>query len=164
MLAEQEPSGPWQQCCTFEEYRTVASADMKESGMSIELRPIGYVRTDAEVLPRHWSISDVEGTLVIDEAYAGGLRGIEPGHRIVVIFAFHLSPAFSPDLLRQISGQTGGEAGVFSICSPVRPNPIGLSVLEVIGIEGTNIAVRRLDMLDGTPILDIKPHIEDSRG
>lgn len=132
--------------------------------MSIKLQPIGYVRTDAEVLPRHWSVSDVEGTLVIDEMYAEGLGDIEPGQRIVVIFAFHLSPAFTPDLLRQISGQHGKEAGVFSICSPIRPNPIGMSVLEVIGVEDSNIAVRRLDMLDGTPILDIKPHIEDERG
>jgi tRNA (Thr-GGU) A37 N-methylase len=51
--------------------------------------------------------------------------------------------------------------GVFSICSPVRPNPIGMSVLEVLGVEGSSVAVRRLDALDGTPILDIKPHIQD---
>ncbi len=50
--------------------------------------------------------------------------------------------------------------GVFSICSPVRPNPIGLSVLEVLELNGGKIKVRGLDMLDGTPILDIKPNIE----
>ena len=50
--------------------------------------------------------------------------------------------------------------GVFSICSPIRPNPIGMSVLEVLGIRGSNISVRRLDMLDGTPILDIKPYMK----
>ncbi len=53
--------------------------------------------------------------------------------------------------------------GVFSICSPIRPNPIGMSILEVLGVEGTTIRVKRLDMLEGTPILDIKPHIEDER-
>ena len=129
--------------------------------MRIELRTIGFVRTDAEELPRHWSVSDVEGTLVIDEEYSEGLRDIEPGQRIVVIFAFNRSPGFAPEFLRQRSGHTGSEMGVFSICSPIRPNPIGLSVLEVEGIRGTNIHVRRLDMLDGTPILDIKPYIED---
>jgi tRNA-Thr(GGU) m(6)t(6)A37 methyltransferase TsaA len=132
--------------------------------MSIELRPIGFVRTDAEELPRHWSVSEVEGTLVIEEEYSEGLRDIEPGQRIVVIFHFHRSPGFSPEFLRQTSGQDGREAGVFSLCSPIRPNPVGMSVLEVLGVRGANVDVRRLDALDGTPILDIKPHIEDGRG
>jgi tRNA (adenine37-N6)-methyltransferase len=132
--------------------------------MGIELRAIGFVRTDAEELPRHWSISDVEGTLVIDEEYSQGLRDIEGGQRIVVIFHFHRSPGFSPELLQQTSGHTGREMGVFSTCSPIRPNPIGMSVVEVLGIRGANIDVRRLDMLDGTPILDIKPYVEDSGG
>jgi tRNA-Thr(GGU) m(6)t(6)A37 methyltransferase TsaA len=132
--------------------------------MSIQLKPIGFVRTDAEQLPRHWSVSDVEGTLVIDEEYSEGLRDVELGQRAVVTFHFHRSPGFSPRLLRQTSGQDGREMGVFSTCSPIRPNPIGMSVVEVIGIRGANIDVRRLDMLDGTPILDIKPHVEDGRG
>ena len=129
--------------------------------MSIELRPIGFVRTDAEELPRHWSVSEVKGTLVIDEEYAEGLRDIRPGQRIVVIFTFDRSPRFSPEFLRQRSGQDGREMGVFSLCSPVRPNPIGMSILEVLGVGGTNVDVRRLDALHGTPILDIKPHIQD---
>ena len=132
--------------------------------MGIELRPIGFVRTDAEVLPRHWSVSEVEGTLVIDEEYLEGFRDIEPGQRRVVIFHFHRSPRFSPEYLRQTSGQDGREAGVFSLCSPIRPNPVGMSVLEVLGVRGADVEVRRLDALDGTPILDIKPHIEDGRG
>jgi tRNA-Thr(GGU) m(6)t(6)A37 methyltransferase TsaA len=132
--------------------------------MSIELIPIGFVRTDAQELPRHWSVSDVKGTLVIDEEYLEGLRGIEVGQRIVVIFHFHRSPGFSPELLRQTSGQTGRETGVFGICSPIRPNPIGMSVLEVLGVRGASIDVKGLDMLDGTPVLDIKPHVEITSG
>jgi tRNA (adenine37-N6)-methyltransferase len=132
--------------------------------MGIELRTIGFVRTDTEELPRHWSVSDVEGTLVIDEEYSEGLRDIEAGQRVVVIFNFHRSPLFSTEFLRQTSGHTGREAGVFSTCSPIRPNPIGMSVVEVLGIRGANIDVRRLDMLDGTPILDIKPYLEDRGG
>ncbi|HJQ27862.1 MAG TPA: SAM-dependent methyltransferase, partial [Rubrobacter sp.] len=133
------------------------------SGMSIELMSIGFVRTHTEELPRHWSVSDVEGTLVIDEIYSEGLRDIEPGQSIVVIFAFHRSPEFSLEYLRQTSGQHGREMGVFSICSPIRPNPIGMSVVEVIGMRGANVEVRRLDMMDGTPILDIKPYIDAGR-
>ncbi len=131
--------------------------------MSIELKPIGFVRTDAKEIPRHWSISDVEGTLVIDEKYLEGLKDIEPGQRIVVIFNFHRSPEFTSRFLRQMPPHRGKEMGVFSICSPIRPNPIGMSILEVLGVEGTSIHVKRLDMLEGTPILDIKPYIEDKR-
>lgn len=132
--------------------------------MGIELGPIGFVRTGAEVPPRHWSVSDVEGELVLDEEYSEGLRGIEPGGRIVVIFHFHRSPGFSAGLLRQTSGQTGRETGVFGTCSPVRPNPVGMSVLEVLRVRGSSVDVKELDMLDGTPILDIKPHVRDEDG
>jgi tRNA-Thr(GGU) m(6)t(6)A37 methyltransferase TsaA len=131
--------------------------------MSIELKPIGYVRTDATEVPRHWSVSDVEGMLIIDEEYLEGLKDIEPGQRIVVIFNFHRSPEFASRFLRQTPPHGGKDMGVFSICSPIRPNPIGMSVLEVLGVEDTTIRVKRLDMLDGTPILDIKPYIEDKR-
>jgi tRNA-Thr(GGU) m(6)t(6)A37 methyltransferase TsaA len=131
--------------------------------MSIEMRTIGFVRTDAGEIPRHWRVSDVEGTLVIDDEYVGGLADIEAGERIVVIFNFHRSPEFSAELLRQTPPHTGRQTGVFSICSPVRPNPIGMSVLEVLEVEGGAVRVRGLDMLDGTPILDIKPHIEHGR-
>src|SRR5919202_1473257 len=107
--------------------------------MSIELKPIGFVRTDATEVPRHWSVSDVEGTLIIDEEYLEGLKDIEPGQRIVVIFNFHRSPEFVPRFLRQTPPHTGKETGVFSICSPIRPNPIGMSILEVLGVKGATI-------------------------
>jgi tRNA (adenine37-N6)-methyltransferase len=128
--------------------------------MGIELEPIGFVHTAAKEIPRHWSISDVEGELVIDEEYLEGLKDIEPGQRIVVIFNFHRSPKFTPSFLRQTPPHGAKEMGVFSICSPVRPNPIGMSVLEVLEVEDTTVYVRRLDMLEGTPILDIKPYID----
>lgn len=121
--------------------------------------------------PRSWIASDVEGVLVVDEAYKEGLGDIEPGQRIVIIFNFHENPAFSPDLLRQMpphrrQGPPGVDSsmGIFSICSPVRPNPIGMSVLEVLGVEGNVARVRGLDVRGETPILDLKPYlVEDSR-
>jgi tRNA-Thr(GGU) m(6)t(6)A37 methyltransferase TsaA len=126
----------------------------------IEMHPIGYVHTDAQNLPRHWSVSDVEGTLVIDEVYREGLRDIRPGERIVVLFCFDRSPRFTPELLLQKPPHRDREYGVFSICSPRRPNPIGLSVVTVLAVDGASIRVKGIDMLDRTPILDIKPHIE----
>jgi len=127
--------------------------------MTIEMEPIGFVSTDAEMVPRSWSVSDVKGTLVIDESYLEGLSDIKPGQRIYVIFHFHKSPNFTPQFMRIRPPNREEEVGVFSTHSPFRPNPIGLSLLEVLGIEGNVIQVKGLDMLDGTPILDIKPEV-----
>jgi len=129
--------------------------------MSVEMKPIGFVHTDAGSVPRHWSVSDVEGTLVIDARYLEGLKDIRSGQRIVVIFHFHRSPEFTPQFLSQTPPHRDKRLGVFSICSPIRPNPIGMSVVEVLGRKENVIHVKGLDMEDGTPILDIKPHVED---
>lgn len=128
--------------------------------MKIELTPIGFVKTETENVPRHWTISDAEGTIVVDEQYKKGFKDIKTGQRIVVIFYFHQSPQFTPDLLVQKPMHSNERLGVFSICSPVRPNPLGMSVVEVLGIEGCIIHIKGLDMIDGTPVLDIKPLTE----
>jgi tRNA-Thr(GGU) m(6)t(6)A37 methyltransferase TsaA len=131
---------------------------MGSSIMSIEMKPIGFVSTDADDIPRSWEISDVEGTLVFDESYIEGLRDIDRGQHIYVIFQFHRSPKFNSQYLRiNPPRHNRKEMGVFSTHSPVRPNPIGLSVLKVLKVEGNIIQVKGLDMVDGTPILDIKP-------
>lgn len=125
--------------------------------LKVEMEPIGVVRTDAGKVPRSWRTSEAEGTLEIENAYEEGLVSIVPGERIVVLFNFHESPVFSPERLRQTPPRADGDRGIFSTLSPVRPNPIGMSVLEVLEVEGTSLRVRGLDMRDGTPVLDIKP-------
>jgi tRNA-Thr(GGU) m(6)t(6)A37 methyltransferase TsaA len=127
------------------------------------MEAIGHVHTGAKQVPRHWSISDVEGTLVIDPRYEEGLRDIRPGERIIVLFHFHKSPPFTQAHLLQTPPHRSTERGVFSICSPVRPNPIGLSEVTVLSVRGNIVNVRGLDIFDGTPILDIKPHITVNR-
>ncbi len=122
-------------------------------------RQIGYLRTNAETIPRHWSVSDVEGEIVIEPEYKLGLRDIKAGDRIVVLFVFHKSSVFSHEKLIQKPPHLKETKGVFSTCSPNRPNPIGLSVLEVLNVEDNVIKVKRVDMYDGTPILDIKPYV-----
>ena len=129
--------------------------------MSVTMEPIGFVQTEAQNVPRHWSVSDVEGVLIIDDKYRQGLKDVKAGQRIVVIFHFHRSQKFTSSFLTQTPPHRGRNLGVFSICSPIRPNPIGMSILDVVGIQGNRISVKGLDMEDGTPILDIKPHIED---
>ena len=127
--------------------------------MTIELTPIGYVENKATSVPRHCSVSKVEGRLVIDSQYQEGLRDIQPGQQLVVLFHFDRSPSFTPDRLVQKPPHVKKKLGVFSICSPIRPNPLGLSVLEVLEVRGNVILVKGLDMLDGTPILDLKPFV-----
>jgi tRNA-Thr(GGU) m(6)t(6)A37 methyltransferase TsaA len=86
---------------------------------------------------------------------------VKAGQQIVVIFHFHKSPDFTPDLLVQQPPHHNEKRGVFSICSPNRPNPVGMSVLDVLDVEDNVIYVQRLDMLDKTPILDLKPFVKD---
>jgi tRNA-Thr(GGU) m(6)t(6)A37 methyltransferase TsaA len=129
--------------------------------MQVIMTPIGVFHTDAQDIPRHWTISDVAGDVVMDEKYQAGLRDIQPGQKIIVIFCFHQSPPFEIRHLVQKPKHKLREMGVFSICSPLRPNPIGVSVLKVIDVKKNIIRVLHADMIDGTPILDIKPYIPD---
>ncbi len=129
--------------------------------MKIEMKPIGIFHTQEKNIPRHWSVSDVVGTIEIDPMYVTGLQDITAGQQIVVLFNFHQSKKFDPEFLLQTPPHKKKAMGLFSICSPFRPNPIGLSVLTVLNIEENIITVKHADMLEGTPILDIKPHIAD---
>ena len=97
--------------------------------------------------------------MVIKEEYLEGLRDIRPGQRLQVIFHFHKSPDFTTEFLRIKPPIRDRKLGVFSTHSPVRPNPIGLSLLGVLKVDGNTLTVKGLDMLDGTPILDIKPEV-----
>lgn len=128
--------------------------------MQITFTPIGTAHPNTDKIPRHWSVSDVEGTLVLDPQYTEALTDITVGQRIVVLFHFHKSPPFSPNLLKQTPPHRQRPLGVFSICSPRRPNSIGLSVLEVLSRDANVLGVRNMDMIEGTPILDIKPFVE----
>lgn len=118
------------------------------------------MRTKEKDIPRHWSISNAEGEIVIDEKYTEGLRDIKQGQEIIVIFHFHKSPVFNPSYLIQKPPHKDRSMGVFSTCSPIRPNAIGFSIVEVTGIKGNVITVRGIDMIDGTPVFDIKPVVE----
>lgn len=125
--------------------------------MDIVMKPIGYVSHEAKEIPRNYTVSEVEGDLIIEDRYKDGLREIKAGQKIYLLFYFHKSPAFSEQFLRIKPPIHDRKVGVFFTHSPFRPNPIGMSVLKVIGVNGTSIRVRGIDMLDQTPILDIKP-------
>lgn len=132
--------------------------------MEIKLTPIGFIHTESEQVPRHWSNSEVEGTLVIDPQYQEGLRDIKVGDNLVVIFHLHRSRPFTLQHLLQRPPDGQEKFGVFSTCSPIRPNPLGLSVFQVLGIERNTLRVKGLDTFDGTPILDLKPYVAAKKG
>lgn len=134
-------------------------------GSKIELTAIGYVSVAEGKVPRSWRSSDLEGDLVINQSYAEGLADIMPGQRLMVVFYFHESDAFTEDFLIQRPGSSNGEErGVFSTLSPVRPNPVGISIVDVLAVDGTTLRVRHLDMRNGTPVLDLKPWRGDVAG
>lgn len=128
--------------------------------MEICMKPIGYVEspyTSEEHIPKgRGAKHEAEGTLVIHPDLAEGLQDIEGFSHLFVIWVFHRSQGFS---LLSHPPTADRPHGVFATRSPRRPNPIGLTVVELLGREGNRLRVRGVDMLDGTPILDIKPYL-----
>jgi len=137
---------------------------METSSKAIICRPIGVIRTphtDSARTPRQPQHAlGVEGRVEVDPRFEEGLAGIECYSHIVLLFAF--DRARSTHLT--VTPPHGGVArGVFATRSPSRPNPIGLSVVRLLSREGRILYVADVDLLDETPILDIKPHIADPR-
>ena len=122
------------------------------------LKIIGILHGDLhsiEKAPKIYTESDHIGTLEIFPEYLEGLDRIEPGQTIVVLF--WLDRARRDTLKVYPRGDRSlGLHGVFATRSPNRPNPIAVSELKVLGIDGNRIQVQGLDILDGTPIVDIK--------
>lgn len=114
--------------------------------------------TSRQDAPKNYDESERTGTLEIYPQYQEGLDGIEAGQTIVVLFWLHQS---TRDVLKVYprGDRSRGLRGVFSTRSPMRPNPIAISELRVLAIRGNTIEVSGLDILDGTPIIDIKKKV-----
>ncbi len=127
----------------------------------IEMRPIGRVRSPfadtAEIPKGPGAEHRAEGTIELREDLVPGLTDIEGFSHLIVVWVFHRSAG--SELLGMVPLDPTRPHGVFASRSPRRPNPIGLSVVELLGREGARLRVRGLDMLDGTPVLDIKPYL-----
>lgn len=131
--------------------------------MTFSFEPIGVIRspfkTREDIDPlrnaRPRGFARVKGQLEIFEPYAAGLKDIDGFSHLIVIFAFHQSQKrkllVRPPLETRLRG-------VFATRSPHRPNPIGLTIIRLLGRRKNILKVSGLDMLDGTPILDIKPY------
>ncbi|MFB6093710.1 MAG: tRNA (N6-threonylcarbamoyladenosine(37)-N6)-methyltransferase TrmO [Halanaeroarchaeum sp.] len=123
----------------------------------MELEPIGRVQTPIERTsdaPRQGTNESIEGTIEVDPAYEAGLYGLEAGDELVVVWFAHEADR---SLLRL---DRGPDRGVFTSRSPARPNPIVLTTVEVLAVDGTSIRVRGVDMLDGSPVLDLKTPLD----
>jgi tRNA (adenine37-N6)-methyltransferase len=129
--------------------------------------PIAYVRSPyARRIDAPHQATVVQGTASGDAAEASiefvagfpaaAFRDLAGFERIWLVFAFHRSEGWKPEV-RPPRG--GGKRSVLATRSPHRPNAIGLSAVELIGVDGHALRVRGLDLLDGTPILDIKPYV-----
>ncbi len=132
----------------------------------IEPTPIGHVEsplTDRADAPKQGFEGAPESCLVFEPAVLDGLDGLRPGDRVFVLTWLDRARR---DVLRvhPRDDPANPERGVFSTRSADRPNPVGLHLVEIVAVDGHRVRVRHLEALDGTPILDVKPVIEDVRG
>ena len=136
-------------------------SEIPTDGPTIEMKPIGVVRsphgTTADIPKGPGAKHKAEGTLELRPELEDGLADIEGFSHLFVVWVFHESDGY--DLVAKVPLDDRRPHGVFSSRSPRRPNPIGLSVVELLGRDGPRLRVRGVDMLDGTPILDIKPYL-----
>jgi tRNA-Thr(GGU) m(6)t(6)A37 methyltransferase TsaA len=126
----------------------------------VTFTPIGVVRTPFathEGMPiQTVAAGGVRGRIELDRAYAEGLADLDGFTHLHLITYLHRTGAAS---LRVTPYLDTVERGVFATRSPKRPNPIGLSLVRLVGIEGAVLHIEELDLLDGTPLLDIKPYV-----
>lgn len=123
------------------------------------LRFIGSIQTPFQVradCPRQGDPdAGPDCTITLDPVYEPALAGLDQFEFIELLYWLHESRR---DMLTQSPKADGNTRGTFSLRSPLRPNPIGTSIVRLIGIEGRRLTVRGLDCLNGTPLLDIKPY------
>jgi tRNA-Thr(GGU) m(6)t(6)A37 methyltransferase TsaA len=128
----------------------------------INLTPIGHVRTpftSTKEIPKGLGAEhEAEGRLEILPEYAPGLQDVEGFSHLIVIWAFDRSDGFD---LSVTPPSDDRPHGVFATRSPRRPNPLALTIVELLRRDGAVLSVRGVDMLDGTPILDIKPYLSN---
>ncbi len=125
------------------------------------IKPIGIIHSphttieDMPIQPK--GASGIEGYVLMDEKYIDGLQDLEGFSHIYLLYSFHEATRTELIVTPFMDKQT---RGVFSTRSPLRPNHIGLSIVQLERIEGNKLIVKNLDVLDGTPLLDIKPYME----
>jgi tRNA-Thr(GGU) m(6)t(6)A37 methyltransferase TsaA len=119
---------------------------------------IGRIRTPFKSrtdCPKNTAESNAIGRVEVDPRYAAGLKDLALYSHVILLYWMDEARR---DLIEQVPAHVGSPRGTFALRSPVRPNPIALAVVELLGIDGANLTVRNIDCIDGTPLLDIKPY------
>lgn len=128
----------------------------------IEYKPIGIIHTsfkECKGTPIQAAGSGkAEGIVEVFPEYADGLKDLKGFSHIILLYHFHLSGNFSLQVKPYLDDQF---RGLYATRAPARPNPIGISTVKLIKVEGTKLYIRKLDIVDGTPLLDIKPYVPD---
>ena len=125
----------------------------------VVFEPIGFVSNSFNEPGDPKALRNSQSLLILDEKYIGAMDGLERYRYLLVIFQFHRSAGYR-ERVHPMGDRSIPERGVLATRSPCRPNPIGVTVAEIISVEGNVIRVTGLDALNGTPILDIKPYEE----
>ncbi len=125
-----------------------------------KIEAIGTIRTpfaNLENMPiQPGGARQALGSLVLDKQYQSGLADLDGFTHLYLLYAFHMT---SRTALSVIPFMDTTPRGVFATRSPLRPNHLGLSIVELVAIEQNIVTIRGIDVLDGTPLLDIKPYI-----
>jgi len=119
---------------------------------------IGRIRTPwtrREDCPKNPRESDAACTIELDARWADGLKGVETCSHLIVLYWMDQARR---DLVLQVPRHYGEQRGTFALRSPARPNPIAVSVVRLLRLDGAKLEVKGLDCLDGTACLDIKPY------
>jgi len=127
---------------------------------SLAYRPVGVIHSPLKepfgAPIQSVAARDVEGVVELFPQYAEALRDIEGFSHLILIYHFHMSGKSSLIVRPYLDDETHG---VFATRGPARPNPIGISVVRLARVDGTRLHITGVDILDGTPLLDIKPYI-----
>jgi len=129
--------------------------------MQFTMNPIGIIHspfTDKSGMPIQASRSQAKGTVEVFPEFAQGLQDLEGLSHLFLLYVFHESVGYSLLVKPFLDNQLHG---LFATRYPYRPNPIGLSVVRLITIKGNNLEIEGVDMLDSTPLLDIKPYVPE---
>ncbi len=129
--------------------------------MKFTIQPIGTIHSPfstKDQMPIQSIRSTAHGKVEVFKEFEAGLDGIEGFSHLILIYIFHKSEGYQ---LRVKPFLDDHEHGLFTTRYPYRPNPIGLSIVELISREGNNLTVKGVDVLENTPLLDIKPYMPD---
>ncbi|MEE9516288.1 MAG: tRNA (N6-threonylcarbamoyladenosine(37)-N6)-methyltransferase TrmO [Candidatus Adiutricales bacterium] len=130
--------------------------------MKIEFTPIGIIHSpfrEPEDMPiQPAGAAGVKGTVEVFEDFHPGLEDLDGFSHIILLYHFHRSYSFNLHVLPFMDSET---RGLFATRAPKRPNPIGISVVQLDKIEDGLLHIQNLDILDGTPLLDIKPYVPE---